>query len=230
MINIAIIHPSFKRSSLCVAAFREWVSSSSNPSRIEHLIALDSIDPTIEEYKAKFAEVEEVKKVGRFEISVGDSTNAIQAMNRAARMMSSSTELIIVLSDDIGSIPQWDIELFKLLEGVDNFSTPKLIWPSDGYWQYGTVLTYYMANRAFYNRIGHILSEEYTSMFSDNELTEIGRILGAFVHAPHLTFQHRHYSKGYTLYDETYARRNNPTEFEKNRNVFLRRKARNFDL
>jgi len=229
-VRISIVEPSFKRSQMAVDALKEWVNHADRPEEIEWIVSLDSIDPTVPDYQTKFSQLAEVLKVERFEISVGDSINCNQAMNRGARLTNPAAELLIGVSDDQGCFSHWDTELFKVLEGVDNFKEPKLIWANDGYWEFGYIMTTYFANRALYNRMGFMICEEYPSMFGDNDLMETGRALGAVVLAPHLTFLHRHYSKGYHPNDETYARRNNPTEFNKGQEIFLRRKSRNFDL
>lgn len=229
MIRIALINPSFKRSELCHSAFLEWIGNADDPLSIEYLIGLDSVDSTVGEYESIFTDSDR-SKAGRFLIDIGDSTNAIQAMNRVANIMSSTVELIVVVSDDIGCFPHWDTEIFKCLSPFDNFTQPKLLYVNDGYWPYGTVLTNYIANRAFYDRLGYILCPEYTSMFSDKELTDVGRILDAFIMVPHLTFLHKHYTKGLSPFDETYARRNNQVEFSKNEAVYNDRKSRNFEL
>jgi hypothetical protein len=229
-VKISIVEPSFKRSQMAVDTFKEWVNHADRPEEIEHIVALDSVDPTVPDYQTKFSQAIETTRIARFEINVGDSINANQAMNRAAKLTNPQSELLIMLSDDQGCFQHWDTELFRLLEGVDNFKDPKLIWPDDGYWEFGVILVYYFANRAFYNRVGFVINEEYSSMWGDNELMETGKILNAIIPAPHLKFQHRHYSKGYTPYDETYARRNNPTEFNNGMEVYNRRKAKNFGL
>lgn len=229
-IRISCIQPSYKRSVMSSETFKEWVGHADRPEEIEYIIALDSIDPTTSEYQEKFSTLLEIQKLARFEISVGDSTNANQAMNRGAKISSSCSELIVVLADDEGCFPHWDTELFKLLEGVDNFKDPKLIWANDGYWQWGTIITAYFANRAFYNKLGYVINEEYPAWWGDNDLMETAKALNVIIPAPHLTFLHRHYTKGYCPIDETYARRSNQKTFDQGQEIFLKRKARNFDL
>jgi len=230
MIKLTIIHPSYKRLAMATTAFHEWIGNAAHPEEIEYFIAMDDADLTVEEYRKAFSDDPMTRTLGKFEIDSGDSTDAIKAMNRVAVKMSPTTEVLMLLADDMGSLPKWDETFFSLFSGVDNFTTPRLIWPSDGYWPWGTVLTMYIVNRAFYNRLGYVLYPGYTSMWSDNDLMEVSRRLGAVITAPQLVFQHKHYSKGYVPMDETYARRNNQSEFNAGRNVFIERQKRNFDL
>lgn len=227
MIKIALIHPSYKRVEMAYNTCQEWLRNCSNPSSVEYLIGLDNLDPYIEAYKKKF---NDIKKWGRFEINVGDSTDSVKASYRVAKTISDTTELLFQISDDTGSIPEWDIKLLEILKDVDNFNTPKSLFVDDGYWPFGTVFVHPIINRALYNKLGFIIYPGYTSMFADKDFTEVSKRLNCFIEVPHLTFQHKHYSKGMNVLDETYARRNNQTEFNKNQQIFLERQKRGFDL
>ncbi len=227
LIKIALIHPSYKRVEMSFNTCQEWLNNCSDPSSVEYLIGLDNCDPLIQNYQAKFGNM---NKWRRFEINVGDSTDSVKASYRVAKTISDTTEILFQISDDTGAIPDWDIKLLEAFKGVDNFKDIKSLFVGDGYWPFGTVFVHPIINRALYNKLGFILYPEYTSMFADNDFTEVCRKLNCFIEAPHLVFQHKHYSKGMNVLDETYERRNNATEFNKNQSIFLERQKRGFDL
>lgn len=228
MIKIVLIHPSYKRVDMAFNTCLEWLENCGNPMEVEYLIGLDNGDPTIEKYKERFESIKD--KWGRFEINVGDSTDSVKASYRVAKTISTTTEILFQISDDTGSVCQWDYELIKSFSIVDNFKEPKALFVNDGYWPFGTVFVHPIMNRALYNKLGFILYPDYTSMFADNDFTEVCRKLNCFIEVPQLTFQHKHYSKGFNTFDETYAKRNNQQEFNKNQQIFIARQKRNFDL
>ena len=227
MIRVSLIHISFGRPKLAFECMREWMEKSKNPSEIEYFMAMDDNDPKLMEYFHQC----HATVFGKFVIDVGDSRTGIQAMNRAAKTISSTSELVISVADDMGCPMYWDEELFKVLEGVDNFKEPKYIAVSDGLTpiDIGDGPKYAIVNRAFYDRLGFLQCPEYHSMYADNDYFQCGKILG-IIRAPHLVFEHRHHSRGKGEWDDIYWRTNNLEAVAQGRKVFAERKARNFDL
>lgn len=209
--------------------FCDWVGCASNPSEIEYIIGVDENDPSCSLYTDKFLNLKN-NDIGGYLIDIGNSTNAIQAVNRIAHKISPKSEILVEVCDDIASFPYWDSLLFECLKGIDNFSDPKMIGTWDGLRGYGELFTQPIMNRACYNRLGFFLYPEYTSVWSDNDFTEVAKLTGFLVNAPHILFNHKHYSKGVTPLDDTYTRRNNALEAKYNRNIFLEREKRGFDL
>jgi hypothetical protein len=229
-IKIALIHPSYGRPDLACKIFEEWCSTCKNPKDIEYLVGLDSCDPKADMYPQKIMLSREYAKWGRVMIQSGDSTDSVKASYRMAKQISDTTEILFQISDDTGPIQDWDVKLIETFGICDNFKEPKSLFVGDGYWPFGTVFVHPIINRALYDKLGFILYPDYTSMFADNDFTEVCRKLNCFILAPQLVFQHRHYTKGMTPFDETYARRNNQVEFNKNQAIFLERQKRGFDL
>jgi|GEM_PF-2230175 hypothetical protein len=230
MIKIAVIHPSFQRADQCAACFSRWQAAADDPSQIEYLIALDAVDPTLHKYFEAFSYKPSFMSVGRFVIDVGDSTDCVKAGYRVSKSISLTTELLYQNSDDVYPCEHWDTLLLEALKGVDNFVTPKALAVNDGFWDTPTSFVYAIANRALYNKLGYLIYPEYSSMYSDNDFTEVWNKLGCTIHAPHIQFLHKHYSKGGTPFDETYARRNNHAELDKGLKILNARRQRNFDL
>ena len=226
MIRVAIIHPSFGRPELSLNAENEWFSKADKPNEIEYFIALDDNDPDLDKYL-----VQSRPSFGRVSVDIGNSRTGIQAMNRAAKKISPTTELIMVVADDQGCPVHWDTEMFKLLEGIDNFKEPKYIYVSDGFSDMSKDEgpKYAYINRAFYNRVGFLQCPEYHAMYADNDYFECAKILG-MVRAPLLVFPHRHHSRGQGKWDEIYWRTNNLESVYQGQKVFADRKNRHFDL
>lgn len=230
MIKISILHPTFERPQMSYKAFREWSSNASHPNEIEYLLGLDESDRRIREYEEVFSKEKNESSVGRFLLNIGPSSCAVQALNRIATMISPTSELIVEVLDDVSCFKGWDDALFKLLENVNNFEEPKMICTHDGLRDYGVVFTQPIMNRACYNKFGYVIYPEYTSMFADNDFTEVARRTGFIINAPHIMFKHNHYTIGGNPIDSTYQRRNNQEEFNKNHLIYQQRHSRNFDL
>lgn len=230
MIRVAVIHPSFGRPKLAFECMREWMRKCNNPFGVEYFLALDDNDPSLMEYMHGC----QANIFGKFTIDVGNSRTGIQAMNRAVKQISPTTELIVVSADDMGCPKFWDAELLDVLSKFtqDNFKEPIYIMVSDGMTptDEGDGPKYALMNRAFYERVGFLQCPEYNSMYADNDLYECAIRLNAVHRVPDLVFEHRHHSRGLTPWDDTYWRTNNLEALEQGRKVFEDRKRRNFDL
>jgi len=236
MIRVSLLLATYGRPQQAVDIFKRWVNNADRPRDVEFLLGMDDIDNTVVDYYNAF-NVDEINKIGRFEINIGTSRNIVQALNRVAKTISDTSELIMQISDDMDTIPSWDTELFKMLDGVDNFKDPKYIVACDGVDNLPGVhhdgierCCYVMINRAFYNRLGYLLYEEYSGLGADEDLFAVARLLNAIVDARHLYFNHMRWESSGAKVDDTYLRSSNTDIYWKGQKILLERKARNFDL
>jgi len=226
MIKISATHPSKGRPQKALQSMMEWMAAADHPEDIEYLFALDESDDHYTEYlemiprETKFAHVA---------IYSQPSRNVVEAGNMIVQKISDKTEIIAGVHDDLSPCPHWDTELINLLDGVDNFVTPRIILVSDGIHSFDKSIIMHM-NRAWISRTGWAVHPDYTGCFCDNEILDTARILGALIEAPQLVFMHRHYSVGLAEYDATYDSHNNDADYYKNKKLYQNRKARNFDL
>lgn len=226
MIKISATHPSKGRPRKAVQSMMNWLAAADHPEEIEYLFALDESDPHYQEYlqiiprQTIFAQVA---------IHAQPSRNIVQAGNMIVRKISDTAEIIASVHDDLDPCPHWDTELTNLLAGVDNFNTPRLIRASDGVQSFDKSMIMFF-NRAWVKRGACLIYPGYTGCFCDNEVLDTARILAALIEAPQLVFMHRHYSAGLAEYDTTYDSHNNNADYFRNKELYLERKARNFDL
>jgi glycosyltransferase involved in cell wall biosynthesis len=228
MIRVALIHPSRGRSHLAFNIYNEWVDMAKNPKEVEYIMVLDDDDPTLESYNAKFSAIDQ-NRVGRFVYCVGHNKNIVAAANKAATLLSDSTELIVAVADDMGSMKFWDESLFEVLKNVDNFNQPRYIGISDGIHPFGPMLNFNV-NRAWYNKVGHVVYPGYDGVYGDNDYVQTAYTLKSVIQAPHILFEHRHPSAGKVPWDETYTRHNNKEGYERNAKIYEERAKRNFDI
>lgn len=227
MIRAAVIHPSFGRPQQAYDMACEWLHAADAPEAVEYLVGLDDNDPSVELYQLIFNAG--AWTFGRLELSVGGSRNAVEAINRLGTRLSPTTELIVCHADDQAPCAHWDTELFNVLSGVDNFHDVRFIGVDDGLQPYGSFLNL-TVNRAWHTRLGYLLYPEYTGVFADDDMRGIAHRLNAVVHAPHLVFQHRHYTLGLTPMDATYERINDPATHARSEAIYVARTGRKFDL
>jgi len=228
MIRVSLLHPSRGRPVLAFKAFDEWISMADNPKEIEYIMVLDDDDPTIPIYMEELAKVDQ-SKVGKLVFHIGETRFLIAAFHKASLLMGDTSELIIGVSDDMGSAQGWDTLLFGILKSYDNFKDPKFIGVNDGLQHFGAML-YLIINRAWYTRVSHVIYPEYTGCYADDDMRETAKRLNSVIEAPQILFQHRHYSLGMTPHDSTYVRHNNSASVAKNLAIYEARAARNFDI
>jgi hypothetical protein len=228
-IKISLLHMSRQRPDLAYKCFEEWLSKSYDINTFEYILALDEDDPTLEQYEKLF----KTEGSSQLKLVITDSHNCVQAINNAAKEIAPTSELLISVSDDMGCFENWDIEIMKCLTGKDNFKDPVFIGVCDGIREYGVVLVYYIANRAYYNKFGYVLYPEYDGVFADNDMHQMAYASGFLIHAPHLLFQHRHWTTGLTKKDELSNKNDfngNPQGWSRNQHIYQERAKRNFDL
>jgi hypothetical protein len=237
-IRISILHSSFNRPKKSVVNAENWASMAERPEQVEWLVGMDSIDESIPQYYFEYGNSSIVSKFGRFEINIGKSTNVIQAVNRIATTISDTSELLITMSEDMYCLPKWDTILLNLLNGTDNFKQPKFILVSEGHYyspdrlsepwndEYG----YYIANRAFYKKLGYVIWHEYTHYGADTDIFAVAKILNVIIDARHILIKHDYYQQNASHYDETHSRKNIDKEWKTSFQVLSERKSRNFDL
>jgi len=231
MIRVSLLHVTRQRPQLSYDTCLEWIRNCANKEELECILAIDNDDPTLEDYRRIFV-FSDADKPGSFKLNITDSRSGVQALNNAAKVISTSTELIVSVEDDQSCFLHWDLALFQCLEGIDNFKAPVFLWVGDGHNSQRGLAPYYCANRAYYERVGYILYHEYDGVFADNDMIEVAKLI-CMKDVRHLIFQHRHWTLGLFPKDEISKKNDaaeNPDAWSRNLKIFEDRCRRNFDL
>ena len=229
MIEITIIHPSHHRPVEALEAYHYWMISAVDPSRVEYIIAIDCGDVHKSEYHRLFNQaLPHIPHAGRFLLTTSDSETGPQAGMHALEQSKKEATLFIQTADDVYPVRCWDLELLDRAKYMDH-SRPMTIATTDGIQDPRYLQTLPIVNRAYLERVGHMICPEYTGIFADNEYTQVSQQLGA-IEAHELEFKHNHYSIGKAHVDPTYSRRNSNAEHSWNGGIYHQRAARNFDL
>ena len=90
------------------------------------------------------------------------------------------------------------------------------------------LMTMAVMGREYYNRFNYIYHPDYASLWCDNEMTDVAKMLGCYKFVNEQIMEHRHPAYGKAKMDNQYI----TTEgFDRvDRETYNRRKANNFDL
>jgi hypothetical protein len=199
---------------------------------VEYFLGIDEDDQAQKMYRKVFLHslCSKNKHFGNFNLSVNNTNNIISCVNFLAKKMTKESQLILSISDDMGSMKDWDVNLLELIKDFDNFKETKFIGVSNGFQEYGTRLLYLIVNKAWYNKFGYLIYPEYDGCYSDDDFFQTAIAMKCIIDAPHIIFEHRHPAFGAGKYDFVYARHGNADSISRNLKIFEKRKARNFDL
>lgn len=204
--RISLIHPSRSRPQMAYNNYLNWIGKSEAHNSgmsnitIEHILSLDLDEPKYNEYVELFGAHHIVRENPNEGYVVG-------ATNAAAKY--ATGDILIYLSDDFDCPKNWD----RLIVDRVNPTVPQILKVDDCLQAMGVaVLTIPIMTRAFYDKFGYFFYPEYKSMFCDEDLYHVARLMNALVFAPELKFPHLHPSNpSETLRsksDDTYNRSN----------------------
>lgn len=161
----------------------------------------------------------------------GASKNKIEAINR-----------------DMELAPHWDVlinmsdDMRFLYEGFDLTILDDMYrhFPGGGgalaYWDQGRdtkgtgLITLAVIDRKFYKKTGFIYSYDYDSVWCDNEMTHVAKILGWYAFCEAQIVSHDHPANGIGVMDAQYKKTEAPAVHNKDQATFLRRLESNFFL
>lgn len=210
--KITILHPSRNRPRQADKTIKEWLRNAKDQSQIEYILSVDKDDKDLPAYK-------QLAIHNGTYCAVNKNKSAIEAINRSAEV--STSNIIIVVSDDFGCFPNWDEALLKEVEGKEDF----ILKTQDGIQDW--IITLPIMDRVYYNRFGYIYNPEYRHLWSDTEMTKVGDILGKTIKSD-LFFEHRHYTVGKSRKDLINVK--NDKSWNQGKELYNERSRINFGL
>ena len=184
--RITLIHPSRSRPEMAHANYLNWLAKSEAHTNgtskiiIEHILSLDLDEPRYDDYVRLFGAHHIVRENPSDGYVVG-------ATNAAAKYATGN--ILIYLSDDFDCPKHWD----RLIADKMDINLEQILKVDDCLQPMGVaVLTIPIMTKAFYNRFGYFFYPEYKSMFCDEDLYHVARIINGLVFAADLKFPHLH--------------------------------------
>jgi hypothetical protein len=168
--------------------------------------------------------LEKLKTYKNIIVDMGMSENKIHAINR--NVPNSDWDILIVASDDmIPKVKGYDDIIRNKMEELYP-DTDGILWFHDGNRKDLNTLT--IMGKKYYDRFGYIYHPSYKSFWCDNEFTQVGNILKKQTFIDQVIIHHEHPDWGFGGRDHLYSL--NSTFNNHDKNIFLTRKSKNFDL
>lgn len=213
--KISLIHPSRGRAKKAYQTYQHWLSLAIGVHTIEHIVSVDFDDKEFNKYVEIFKDTSI--------LVTNYSSDVVSATNNAAKL--ATGDILIYLSDDFSCPKYWD----KFIVNAMPADTPALIKVDDCLQKFHVdVLTIPIMNRALYDKLGYFWNPLYKSMFVDQDLYWVCHNNGWLIFMPELKFEHKHYSIGKSLKDETYTR--SDKNWDHGKEIYQKRKSQNFPL
>jgi hypothetical protein len=159
------------------------------------------------------------------------STGKVNAINRDIDLIPEDTDIIILISDDM-VFTQWGFD------DIIRTDMQKYFPDADGVLHYpdGTpvqdkIITMSIMGYKYFKRFNYLYHPEYTSLWCDLEFTEVAKRLGKYKYLPNthiLCHAHPVWQGGKEKYDALMTR--NESFYHKDKEVYFKRLANNFDL
>lgn len=189
------------------------------------IASLDSDDKSMNNEVVK-NRIKGYRKVSAY---YGTSTGKVHAINLNCDKIPKSTDIIIVMSDDMVFTQQgYDdiirIDMQKYFPDMDGC----LHYP-DGSKVQERLITLPIMGVNFFNRFGYIYNPSYISLWVDMEMTEVAKKLGKYKYLQNSKiFKHAHPLWTKEPYDALMTR--NESFYNSDKEIYLKRLANNFDL
>jgi len=195
---ISLLHTTARTPDGWVRAFCDWSDKAENPARIEYVLCVDRGALTLEQIDAFRTRFNGAGHFGSFKIVENTGRPcAVDGWNAAAA--ASTGKLLVTVSDDLFPPAAWDTGLLTACADLDRQAALEIEAGS------GSLMTFSILTRAYYERYGYIFFPEYLGMFGDNDFTETARRDGVVVDAKHLVFTHEHPAYNTAAMDAIYA-------------------------
>lgn len=207
--RIALLHATRGRVNRAIQCRELWLDMADDPETVEHIFAIDTDDADSCRWLRSFRHVK------------SDKGTCVAAWNRAAQ--ASKADLLVQLSDDWVPFRGWDTALAKKWEGSDPRIEQFALWVSDGTRKDGLMCMAILSRARWEAQGREMFSEEYESMFSDNEYSFRAFRDRVVVDARELTFKHMHPVFGKGEWDATYRRQNAPEKYQRGLDTYHRR-------
>lgn len=190
----------------------------------EIVLTMDSDDPEL--YNEEV--IERISNYGgRVRPMWGLSENKIAAVNRNCNQLG-RWDILVNQSDD----QEWRKEGFD--EQI--VSDMLMYFPDlDGFLHYPdgaqtNTCTMSIMGRKYFDRFQYIYHPDYANVYCDEEATAVAKLLGKYKYIDKNIVEHMHPVWRKAPFDEMYKRNESAENYAKDREVYNRRKANNFDL
>ncbi len=225
--NILVKLPSRSRPEKCFDIIESYSQMADNPVQI--MVNYDIDDPTMNNPGV-------VRRLTSYDNVIaceGTSISKIHAINRDFQKMPEFDILVLASDDMICQVKGWDTILKQ--EMATHFpDTDGTLFHWDGdpatrrHNNGKGLCTMCILGKKYFDRFGFIYHPDYTSLWCDNEFTDVAQQLGKMFFSEDVLFKHVHYSNDGSKPDALMMK--TQSFYRQDEQVYNRRKSFNFGL
>ena len=158
----------------------------------------------------------------------GLSRNKIHSINRDCEDLPPFDIIIIMSDDQVFEVKGFDDKIreayrkyFPQLDGAVHFQDSHAL---------SRTITLSIMGVNLYKKIGYLYNSEYISLYADNEFTDVVRMMNKYILMKDRIHDHYHPIWKMANWDSQYRASEAKELYAQDRETYLRRKAKNFDL
>jgi len=216
--NILVKFPIRGRVERFFSTLDTYRSHESGKHLVQYVVSCDTDDPDMLDASGR---LDSYDRLGYRYLLNGSK---IAACNADMDLADPNWEVLILASDDM--LPQvvgWDDRIASDMRR-EFPDTDGCLWYYDG--RVKSICTLSIMGRAYYDRFGYIYHPAYTSLWCDNEFTEVAMAAGKMWKSDDVIIRHEHPSYGYGEKDSLYE--HNESLYGIDHAVFDRRQKEGF--
>jgi hypothetical protein len=201
-----------------------YYQKATNKQNLAFAITCDLDDETMNNFKVH-QKLEEFKKKCKLIYFFGHSKTKVQAINADMEKLQ-GWDILLLASDDMIPIVDGYDEIIRNDMWLYHRNMDGVLWYNDG--GQDKINTLAILGNRYYNRFNYIYNPEYTSLWCDNEFTDVSLILGKYHRTDQIIIEHAHPVYQKTNFDMLYAK--NESFFNSDKQIYEKRAKQNFDL
>lgn len=190
--KILVKFPTRSRPAKFLSTLKGYIDNTVDVASVDYLITIDSNDPTMDADVLK--SINSMTKQAT--INHGSSVNKIHAVNRGMEQYKEHWDILVLASDDMICMQKgWDTIIKETMDAYYPDTDGALwFWDGDHNTRRNGLCTMNIMGRKYYDRFGYIYHPSYSSLWCDNEFTDVGLRLGKLKFFDQVLFKHVHFS------------------------------------
>jgi hypothetical protein len=242
--RLVVKMPTRGRPQKFVSVLDRYINFCSGMQDVQFLISMDHDDPTMNNPNMISLLTRMQNQLdGRIHFAYGSSKSKIEACNANIEIMRRlNPDIILLASDDMIPIVSGYDDIICKDMGKHFPDTDGVLHYDDGFSGKDKLITLSILGRKYFERFGYIYHPEYKSVFSDDEFTQVARLLNKVVYIDRCIIQHQWVGIPYVQAqqgqiaaeqirrDPVHERNESQEMYDHDRGVYERHKASNFGI
>lgn len=242
--KLVVKFPTRGRPQKFVDVLNRYINFASGMRDVHYVISMDHDDPTMNNQNMiSHLERLRVQLNGKIHFAYGSSKSKIEACNANLDIVRRISPHVILLASD---------DMLPIVSGYDDIicrdmakyypDTDGVLHYNDGFSGQDKLITLSILGAKYFLRFGYLYHPEYKSVFSDDEFTQVARLLNKVTYIDRCIIQHNWVGLPYVLAgqgkmdpnqiqrDAVHERNESPVMYDHDKAVYERHKAENFGI